>query len=108
MNDIITVKLPLMTFDSLREGDKAFKNLAHLIASCYDYKVEKELPDTCRKCEELECSGCETYKGLETLTVDVDKLIDVTKMYALYGKNIDTDLDEIKVVRKGTKDNEIL
>lgn len=103
-----TVTLPLNEFDELREGNNAYRSIAPKIANCfeYDYK-EFATPEACKKCDEEnpDCSQCEVGKENppfeETLTVDVDRLIAVCKQYALYGKNIYTDIDEMKIIKAG-------
>ncbi len=103
-----TVTLPLNEFDGLRADSKEYRDIAPRIANCfeYDYK-EFATPEDCKKCgeENPDCSQCEVCKENppceETLTVDVDRLIAVCKQYALYGKNICADIDEMKIIKAG-------
>lgn len=103
----VTVTLPLNEFDGLRTNSEELRRLTKRIAACFEYKikdngdprnaslVKKENPD-CTKCKVFN----ESPPWEETLTVDVERLIKVAKQYALYGKDIEADVEEATVVIK--------
>ncbi len=98
-NTTITVTLPLSEFDTLRDGEREYRRIADRLSRCFTYKYEKS-PE-CDDCQKVICPECEVYKTLETLTVDVERLIQTAKDYALYRKDVETELDGIKIIRKG-------
>ena len=125
MIESATVTLSLKDFDRLRNDEamhkRAHRCIASQLAGCFDFSCkENPLPKECENCPTAEenyslpklsagvihevCSMCETwhnYKELdEHLTVDVEKLINVAKSYSLWGKDVETDLDEITVTPK--------
>ena len=102
-----TVTLPLNEFDELRKDSKEFQRLVPLLAACFEYEFKDNgEPAKCKSCkkENPDCTKCKVFKESppweETLTVDVDRLIRVTKQYALYGKDADLDVEEMTVVIK--------
>ena len=82
-----------------RNAHKWFTELRRDIATCYEYsRTEAETPEECVNCtSDIDCPECETYDPpfIEKITVDAGRLIGVTKQYALYGKDVDTDIDAI-------------
>lgn len=102
-----TVTLPLNEFDGLRADSKEFQQLAKRIAACFEYEFKDNgEPAKCKSCkkEDPDCTKCKVYKESppweEILTVDVERLINAAKQYALYGKDIETDVEEATVVIK--------
>jgi len=102
-----TVTLPLNEFDELRADSKELQRLAPQIAACFDYEFkENGEPEKCKTCkkENPDCKKCKVFKESppweEILTVDTERLIRVAKQYALYGKNVKADVEEITVVEK--------
>lgn len=98
-----TVTLPLNDFDALREGEREYRKLASALASCFDYTCKKNPePKACKDCNgEVDCPDCEHYipDYEEKLTLHVERLVRITKPYAMYGKEIEADLGEITVER---------
>ncbi len=102
-----TVTLPLSEFDELRLGDAAYREIAPKIAACFEYEC-KEYPEPakCKTCkrENPDCTKCKAFKESppweEILTVDVERLINVAKQYALYGKNITSDVEKMSLIVK--------
>lgn len=108
MLDNTTVTLPLNDFDTLRAGERAHRDIASALARCFDYTCTKNpISEKCNKCKKDSCEGCKTYKENppynEFLTVDIERLIGVTKEYALYGKDVETDLDAIPIEHKAER-----
>lgn len=111
MNDKATVTMPLEDFDELREESAAFRTIRAQIAKCFtDYQyVEFAEPEECKKCteENPNCTKCEIGKENppyeESITLDVEQLISVCKQYALFGKNVDTDIRDLKIIKKSEK-----
>ena len=107
-----TVTLALDTFDELRNGHRAHKGIAGRLATCFEYSyVENPEPQECKECKKEEgCEDCKVYKDnppfIQTMTVDVDRLIKVTLGYSVYGKDIDPDIDELQIVKKVVSNNE--
>lgn len=99
-----TVTLPLRDFDTLREGEREYRNIARALSACFEYTCENHPePPECKNCStETDCPDCEHYAPdyIEKLTVDVERLIRVAKEYALYGKDIEAEIDEIPLERK--------
>lgn len=102
-----TVTLPLNEFDGLRTDSEEFQRLAPQLAACFEYEFKDNgEPAKCKSCkkENPDCTKCKVFKESppweETLTVDVDRLIRVTKQYALYDKNVEADVEEMTVVIK--------
>lgn len=108
MNDKATVTMPLEDFDEMRLKIKLFGEIREEISKCfYDYEcIEYAIPKECKECaeENPDCSKCEIYKNNPpfegTITLDVERLIKVCKRYALYGKNVESDIDDIKIIRE--------
>lgn len=106
--DGVTVTLPLEKFDELREGERAYREIAPRIARCFEYECkELVVSEDCKKCveENPDCTTCDVYKAnppfKETLTVDVERLISVCKDYAFYGKEIPvSDPEEMEIIKK--------
>ncbi|MEZ3437587.1 MAG: hypothetical protein K1W18_01745 [Oscillospiraceae bacterium] len=102
-----TVTLPLNEFDGLRTDSEEFQQLVRRIAACFEYESkgrgESDKCKTCKK-ENPDCTKCKVFKESpsweETLTIDVEQLIRVTQKYALYGKDVDSDIEEMTVVIK--------
>lgn len=102
-----TVMLPLNIFDELREDSKEFRKIAPQIAACFEYELkEYGTPEKCNTCkkENPDCPKCKVFKESppweEFLTVDVERLINFAKQYALYGKDIKSNVKEMTVVSK--------
>ncbi len=103
-----TVTLPLADFDTMRDGEREYRRMAGRLANCFDYKYVKHHnpePPECKDCKrDIDCPDCEINAAnplcTETLTVDVGRLIRTAKEYALYGKDVETDLDAIEVTAK--------
>ena len=108
-----TVTMSLHDFDRYRDAEKAHREIAYNLARCFEYScTDNPQPQECNKCDvadkwdgsNTECWACEVYQNnpiyTERLTVDVKQLIRVAKEYAVYGKDIETDLDAIKVTPK--------
>ena len=102
-----TVTLPLNEFDGLRTDIEEFRRLAKLIAACFEYECKDNgEPAECKSCkkENPVCTKCKVFKKSppweEILTVDVERLIKAAKQYALYGKDIEADVEEATVVIK--------
>ena len=107
MIDNATVTLPLSEFDQLRAESNDFQNIATKIAACFEYEFKDYgEPLKCKTCkkENPDCTKCKVFKESppweEILTVDVERLINVAKQYALYGKNIEADVEEATVIIK--------
>jgi hypothetical protein len=96
-----TVTLLLEHFDEMRDSDKRFLELMCGIRDCFEYsRIE---PEECESCsDDKECYDCDVYDTAESLTVDVARLIKVTKKYALFGTDIEADTDTIIILRKET------
>ena len=102
MLDRATVTLKLAEFDELRSAHKAHWEIARRLASCFEYSCIQNLePEECKGCEEDSCEDCKVYHDNppfdEKLTVNVDCLIKAAKEYSLYGKEIDTDIDAVRI-----------
>ena len=102
-----TVTLPLDEFDKMRSESEEYRRIAGRIAACFEYSYEEYAePAQCKACaeENPDCTNCKVYKESppfeETLTVDTERLIRAVKQYALYGKNITSDVDEMNVVER--------
>lgn len=102
-----TVTLPLNEFDGLRTDSEEFQRLAPQLAACFEYELkDKGEPAKCKSCkkENPDCTKCKVFKESppweEILTVDVERLINAAKQYALYGKDIEADIEEMTVVIK--------
>lgn len=102
-----TVTLPLDEFDELRANSKDFQNIVRQIATCFEYEMkEYGEPEKCKTCkkENPVCRKCKVFKESppweEILTVDVERLIRGVKQYALYGKDIEADVEEATVIIK--------
>lgn len=102
-----TVTLPLSEFDELRTNSREFQNIAPQIAACFEYELkEYGMPEKCKTCkkENPDCPKCKVFKESppweEILTVDTERLINLAKRYALYGKDIKSDVEEMTVVSK--------
>lgn len=102
-----TVTLPLGEFDELRSDSEAFYKLTRRIAACFDYEYKEHgTPDKCKTCkkENPDCTKCKVLKESplyeEILTVDTQRLINFAKQYALYGTDIESDVEEMTVVEK--------
>jgi len=102
------VTLDIQDFEKLREAHKKHGDIASRLSDCFDYAViENPMPKECIGCdrEEVECDECETYikypPFTHKLTVDVERLIEVAKEYALYGKEVDADMDSVAIEVKG-------
>lgn len=102
-----TVTLPLGEFDELRSDSEAFYKLTRRIAACFEYETkEYGEPEKCKTCkkENPDCKKCKVFKETppweDILTVDVERLINVAKQYALYGTDIEADVEEATVVIK--------
>ncbi len=100
-----TVTLPLNEFDELRADSKVYRKIAQKIAACFEYQFkEYDMPEECKACRKDDCTKCKVYKEKppfeEILTVDVEQLINAAKQCALYGKNIDSDVEEMRIVKK--------
>ncbi len=101
-----TVTLSLSDFDILRRGEKWYREIASSLSHCFEYKCEEHDhpdPPECKECHgDMNCRSCEVYAKnpdyTETLTVDVERLIRTAKEYALYGKEIEADIDDLEVV----------
>jgi len=128
-----TSTISLSDLDELRNTDKYHEQLKSGIRDCFDYSCEQiPHPPECGPCEhaaasnsvpnskakskmggyfmgELHdyCKKCEAWNNYdeynEVLTVDIDRLIKATRDYALYGKDIEADLDEVQIVKKGAE-----
>ncbi|MCX4355654.1 MAG: hypothetical protein OSJ43_05440 [Oscillospiraceae bacterium] len=102
-----TVTLPLEEFDGLRADGEEFQRLAKRIAACFEYEFKDNgEPAECKSCkkENPVCTKCKVFKKSppweEILTVDVERLIKAVKQYALYGKDIEADVEEATVIIK--------
>lgn len=107
-----TVTLPLKYFDELREYQSELHFIMTCISDCFEYTYkENPEPEECKNCDStVDCPDCDIYIKTppyeEKLTVDVNKLISITKRYALYGKNVETeeiDIDSILVTLSENK-----
>lgn len=105
-----TVTMPLKEFDELRADSKEYREIAPQIAACFEYELkEYGEPEKCKTCKKVnpDCTKCKVFKESppweEFLTVDVERLISITKEYALYGKNVKSDVEEMTVVLKESK-----
>lgn len=87
MNEKATVTMPLEDFDEMRLESKLFREIREQISKCFsDYKIiEYALP----------------FEA--TITLDVERLINTCKRYALYGKDIESDIDDIEIIRETRK-----
>lgn len=111
MNDKATVTMPLEDFDEMRLESKLFREIREKISNCFsDYEcIEYAEPEECKKCteENPDCTTCkigiENPSYEETITLDVERLIKVCKRYALYGKDVKSDIDDIEIIRKTEK-----
>lgn len=102
-----TVTLPLSEFDRLRTDSEDLQRLIRQIAVCFEYEFkEYAMPEKCKTCkkENPDCTKCKVFKESppweETLTVDVERLINTAKQYALYGTDIKADVEEATIVIK--------
>lgn len=102
-----TVTLPLGEFDKLRTNSDKFRRLVQQIALCFEYEYkEYGEPDECKTCkkENPVCTKCKVFKKSppyeEILTADTEGLINLTKQFALYGKDIESDVEEMTIVEK--------
>ena len=116
-----TVILSLQDFETLRAGEKAHRQIASRLARCFEYSCTKNpYPYGCENCPSAaneyslpsgksgmihnDCTQCAVFKNYnefnERLTVDVARLIQTAKDYAVYGKDIDPHLDGITIERK--------
>ena len=102
-----TVTLPLGEFDKLRSDSEKLRNLIQQITWCFDYEYKEHgTPDKCKTCkkENPDCTKCKVLKESplyeEILTVDTQRLINFAKQYALYGTDIESDVEEMTVVEK--------
>jgi len=119
-----TVKLALEDFDELRSAHKYHEQLKRDIRDCFDYSCEAAPhPSECEICEHaalrsaypnhreqnerhtdlfIYCKSCDAFNNhsefIEKITVNIDRLIETTKIYALYGRDIEVDLDEVHMV----------
>ncbi len=107
MIDGATVTLPLGEFDELRTDSDRFRRLVQQISWCFEYECkEYGTPEECKTCkkENPNCKKCKVFKKSppyeEILTVDTEGLINLTKQFALYGKDIESDEEEMTVVEK--------
>lgn len=107
-----TVTLPLKYFDELREYQSKLHFITTCISDCFEYTYkENPEPEECKNCDStVDCPDCDIYIKTppyeEKLTVDVNKLISITKRYALYGKNLKTeeiDIDSIPLTLSENK-----
>lgn len=107
-----TVTLPLGEFDELRAESKEYRDIVQRIAACFEYEFKDHgEPEKCKTCkkENPDCKKCKVFKESppweETLTVDVERLINAAKQYALYGKDVESDVEEMTVVikKRGTE-----
>lgn len=107
MLDSATVTLRLAEFDELRSTHRAHREIVQRLAGCFEYSyIQNPEPEECKDCKEDDgCEDCKIYHDNppydEKLTVDVDHLIKVAKEYSLYGKDIITDLDTVRIERAG-------
>jgi len=92
------VTLDIQDFEKLRDAHKWHEEIASRLSDCFEYAhIENPMPKECIGCdrEEIECDKCEIYLKFppftHKLTVDVERLIEVAKGYALYGKKVDID-----------------
>lgn len=100
-----TVTMPLDEFDKLRTDSKYFRRITQQIAECFEYsRKENEAPAQCITCRKDSCNKCKVFDENplyeESLTVDTKRLINFTKQYALYGKDIEADVGEMKIIEK--------
>ena len=109
-----TVTMPLQDFDEYRRDSENFFNLRRHIALCFEYSSEKRpMPPRCKECEHTHktmfyynvCKECFVYENftppIETLSVDVSKLINVTKEYALFDKfDVETNINLLTILRE--------
>lgn len=87
MNDKAKVTMPLEDFDEMRLESKLFREIREQISECfYDYRI-------------IECAP----PFEETIKLDVEQLIETCKRYALYGKDIESDIDDIEIIRETKK-----
>lgn len=107
MVESATVTLPLNEFDGLRTDSKEFRQLAKRLAACFEHEFkENGEPEKCKSCkkENPDCTKCKVFRESppweEILTVDVERLINVAKQYALYGKDVEANVEEATVVIK--------
>jgi len=121
MFENVTVTLSLNDFDKLREGETTYRLTARALAACFDYTcTQNPTPQECENCPSAnndyslpsgksgmihdDCAACAVFQKHndynELLTVDVERLIRTAKEYAVYGKDVETDLDKIEVQRK--------
>ncbi|MCM1165657.1 MAG: hypothetical protein NC401_06565 [Ruminococcus sp.] len=105
-----TVTLPLKEFDELREQSREFRKIAPQIAACFEYELkEYSTPEKCKTCQKENpvCTKCKVFKESppweEFLTVDVERLINLTKQYAFYGEELYSTVEEMTVVIKDSK-----
>lgn len=119
-----TVTLPLNDFDNLRVGEREYRDITRHLAHCFDYTCTKNpYPQECESCEStdnkhsypnnegttifVDCANCAAFLNHkmynELLTVDVERLIEIAKIYALYGKDVETDIDAIPIERKAER-----
>jgi len=104
-----TVTLPLKSFDEMREDSKRYRQFVAQISRCFDYvRDETADPNECDNCKsDIDCPDCEVYKNNpqynEKLSVDVERLIRTTKEYALWGKDLDLDIDAITIEHRAER-----
>jgi len=96
-----TVTMTLEDFDALRDAEKAYKKLRSHIANCFELtQTKNEEPKECTGCPmEIDCDGyCEVFQNHklydEKITVYIGQLVDATKQYAFYGKDLEIDIDD--------------
>ena len=104
-----TVTMPLKSFDEMREDSKQYRQFIAQISRCFDYvRGENSDPNECDNCQsDISCFDCEAYKNNpqydEKLTVDVERLIRITKEYALWGEDLDLDIDAITIEHRAER-----
>lgn len=121
MDANITVTMPLHEYDALRSIQQNYRDIVRDIAACFDYSFTlNPCPQECADCPtasesyalpknspgaiRADCTQCEVFKKYneidEHLTVDVERLINVTKDFALCGKDTEADISEVEIRRK--------
>lgn len=76
--DKLTISMPFNEFYALWNTENAYKDITAAISGCFEYAAEET----------------------ETLTVDIERLVAVCKQYALYGKDVDSNVENMVVVVK--------
>lgn len=93
MHDEKTITVDLKHYNKLRADSEAYQRLVERIAACYKYTCkENPEPAECQRCPgDLDCEECPIHGRApsynEHLTLDAERLIAVTKAYALHGKD---------------------